>query len=336
MSQSNFNRQFIMIDFRDLDNPRFMEFTRSPEFSTYLTMRRHIWRSLTQHSRGIEQLYAQGYLCCGLSREKIAGCIGKDISKRTVTRDIARLVELEVIQVLGTGYDQVFVLGRWEKKEGVHVEYYYLDRLTPPFDTLETFFQVTADSEADPTRELPPPARSVGARVQSTAAPDGDPGQVCVYPKSSIDKSVQDAGQCPELLDMVDTSVQVTTDSEAKPRHFCPPNLDTSDKNPRQKCPPRIDKRIKNLRIDGGSSLWKAVKEELKLQLTSATFDQWINRTSARRENEVLIITCANDYARDWLTNRMATTIRRTVAGILGQQIEIAFEVKEACAVAGC
>jgi len=252
-----------MIDFRDLDNPRFMAFTRSPEFSTYLTMRRHIWRSLTQHSRGIEQLYAQGYLCCGLSREKIAKSIGGEISKRTVTNDIARLVELRVIAILGTGYDQVFVLGRWEKKEGVHVEYYYLDRLTPPLDTLETFFQGTADSEANPGKKL---------------------------------------------LDPLEESCHT-------------PWKETSTMN--------RESMNTELRIDGGPALWKAVKEELKLQLTSATFDQWINRTTARREDGRLVIACASEYARDWLANRVATTIKRTVAGILGEDVELAFEVKE-------
>jgi len=69
------------------------------------------------------------------------------------------------------------------------------------------------------------------------------------------------------------------------------------------------------------------VKSELKLQLTSATFDQWINRTSARREDGRLIVTCANEYALDWIANRLATAIKRTVTGILGHDIEIAFEV---------
>lgn len=35
MGTTRFNRQFILIDFEDLDNPAFMEFVRSPEYSTY-------------------------------------------------------------------------------------------------------------------------------------------------------------------------------------------------------------------------------------------------------------------------------------------------------------
>ena len=42
MSSERFNRQFVLLDFKDLDNPDFLAFVRSPEFSTYLLMRRYI------------------------------------------------------------------------------------------------------------------------------------------------------------------------------------------------------------------------------------------------------------------------------------------------------
>lgn len=75
-------------------------------------MRRHIWRSRERHSRHLEDWYAKGYLCCGLSREKIAQCIGGEINTRTVSKDIARLLRQRMIEVAGSGSDQVFVLGR--------------------------------------------------------------------------------------------------------------------------------------------------------------------------------------------------------------------------------
>src|SRR5215217_3960603 len=58
MGSENFNRQFILLDFRDLDNPEFLGFVRAPEFSTYLLMRRHIWRSPQPHYMGLHELYA--------------------------------------------------------------------------------------------------------------------------------------------------------------------------------------------------------------------------------------------------------------------------------------
>ena len=69
MATERFNRQFILLDFQDLENPEFMAFVRSPEFSTYLIMRRYIWRSDKPHSMGLHEHYANGLLVCALSRE---------------------------------------------------------------------------------------------------------------------------------------------------------------------------------------------------------------------------------------------------------------------------
>jgi len=123
MGTSDPGRQFIMIPFRELDSPAFMRLARSPEFSTYLTLRRYIWRSSEPHSRNLQQWYAQGYLCCGLTRARIAQCLGGEISIRSVGSDIARLLQHGVIEVAGAGRQQVFILGRWRKNGEVYVEH---------------------------------------------------------------------------------------------------------------------------------------------------------------------------------------------------------------------
>ena len=92
MASTDAVQQFIRIPFGELDSPEFMQLVRSPEYSTYLTLRRHIWRSHESHNCGIEQWYARGYLCCALSRARIAACLGGQISIRSVCSDIARLI----------------------------------------------------------------------------------------------------------------------------------------------------------------------------------------------------------------------------------------------------
>lgn len=127
MGSENFNRQFILLDFTDLDNPDFLSFTRSPEFSTYLIMRRHIWRSHDLHYMGLHEYFAKGYLACSLDREKIAEWL--NLSLVSVSNDITALTRRTVIESLRTGRQNIFVLGRWVEDEGAYFEHFHLDRL---------------------------------------------------------------------------------------------------------------------------------------------------------------------------------------------------------------
>lgn len=128
MSTERFNRQFILLDFGDLDNPDYLAFVRSPEFSTYLLMRRYIWRSPQPHHMGLETLYQQGLLACSLDREKMAEQLG-GVSIRTVTNDLTALERRRVIAIQHTGRQNIYVLGRWGEDDGVYYEAFFVDRL---------------------------------------------------------------------------------------------------------------------------------------------------------------------------------------------------------------
>jgi len=76
-------------------------------------------------------------------------------------------------------------------------------------------------------------------------------------------------------------------------------------------------------------SAWKATLGELELQMTKATFNTWLK--------DAVLLSCVensytvgvrNDYAKDWLTNRLHDTILRTLAAIKGQQVDVSFVVK--------
>ncbi len=55
---------------------------------------------------------------------------------------------------------------------------------------------------------------------------------------------------------------------------------------------------------------WKATLGELELQMTKATFNTWLKgaRLISFEENEY-VIGVRNDYAKDWLENRLRDTI---------------------------
>lgn len=73
---------------------------------------------------------------------------------------------------------------------------------------------------------------------------------------------------------------------------------------------------------------WKATLGELELQMTRATFNTWLKgaRLVTYEKNE-FVIGVRNDYAKDWLENRLQDTILRTLSAITGQKSQIRFVV---------
>jgi hypothetical protein len=83
--------------------------------------------------------------------------------------------------------------------------------------------------------------------------------------------------------------------------------------------------------------LWEQALGELELQMTRATFNTWLkpvalaawtpanNGTPAQATLSV-----PNGYVEDWLQNRLYTPIQRTLAGIAGEEVDVAFVVEEA------
>ena len=125
---SNYNSQFIQIDFKLLDDPRFLQFVNRAEFATYLILRRHIWRG-GPHRLGLHKLYAdEQKLASSVGAKTIASRLGlKDITR--VSKHLTLLEKDGVITRIRTGRESIFVLGEWHRPRGwdVSKEFYYLE-----------------------------------------------------------------------------------------------------------------------------------------------------------------------------------------------------------------
>lgn len=74
---------------------------------------------------------------------------------------------------------------------------------------------------------------------------------------------------------------------------------------------------------------WQAALGELQLQLTRATFETWVKNTFViGYEDNTFVVGAHNAYAKDWLENRLLTTIKRTLIGIIGRTVDIRFVVR--------
>lgn len=73
---------------------------------------------------------------------------------------------------------------------------------------------------------------------------------------------------------------------------------------------------------------WKATLGELELQMTKATFNTWLKDAHFLScEQDTYVIGVRNDYAKDWLENRLRDTILRTLAAITREAVELRFVV---------
>jgi DNA-binding transcriptional ArsR family regulator len=129
MSNINFNRQFILIDFRLLEAEGFLDFISSSEFATYLVLRRNIWRSSERHYMGLHDVYLQEkLLACSLERKKVSEVTGVDPDN--ISRHLSKLEERKVIKRRRTGRQNIYVLGEWVDVNGngsYKLEWFYLD-----------------------------------------------------------------------------------------------------------------------------------------------------------------------------------------------------------------
>ena len=74
--------------------------------------------------------------------------------------------------------------------------------------------------------------------------------------------------------------------------------------------------------------LWQTALSELRGQMTKATFNSWLADSRVLTEVSTLhslVIAVRNQYAREWLTHRLAPVIARTLAYITGGRVELHF-----------
>ena len=73
---------------------------------------------------------------------------------------------------------------------------------------------------------------------------------------------------------------------------------------------------------------WKAALGELEMQMTRATFNTWLQGTRALScVDDEFVIGVRNDFAKDWLENRLYDVIARTLSNVIGRRVTVRFVV---------
>ena len=73
---------------------------------------------------------------------------------------------------------------------------------------------------------------------------------------------------------------------------------------------------------------WQSVLGQLQMEMPRASFDTWVRDTKPiSYQNGKMVIGVRNAYARDWLENRLASTVSRLLVGIVNASVNVDFVV---------
>ena len=75
---------------------------------------------------------------------------------------------------------------------------------------------------------------------------------------------------------------------------------------------------------------WQTVLGQLQMEMPRASYDTWVRDTEALSyEDGCLTIGVRNTYARDWLEDRLASTVSRLLIGIMNRTVTVEFVVSQ-------
>jgi len=73
---------------------------------------------------------------------------------------------------------------------------------------------------------------------------------------------------------------------------------------------------------------WQSVVGQLQMELPKATFDTWVRDAQfLKYEGSTFTVGLKNAYARDWVENRLTSTIARALTGIMNRTVDLSFIV---------
>jgi hypothetical protein len=73
---------------------------------------------------------------------------------------------------------------------------------------------------------------------------------------------------------------------------------------------------------------WQAAIANLQMDMSRATFETWVKPASLEDfKDDTFVIGCMNSYGRDWLADRLSTTLVRFLSGVMNRDIQVRFIV---------
>ena len=73
---------------------------------------------------------------------------------------------------------------------------------------------------------------------------------------------------------------------------------------------------------------WQAAIANLEMDMSRAAFSTWVKLTHlVDFSDDTFVIGCMNAYGREWLENRLTTTLQRFLMGVMNREVKVRFVV---------
>jgi len=74
--------------------------------------------------------------------------------------------------------------------------------------------------------------------------------------------------------------------------------------------------------------IWNAALGQLQIHVTRPNYDTWLKDTEGLRvDGEYFVVGVPTEFVKEWLSTRMRSLVSQTVGGILGQPMDVSFEI---------
>jgi chromosomal replication initiator protein len=94
--------------------------------------------------------------------------------------------------------------------------------------------------------------------------------------------------------------------------------------------PPLTLERSRRCSLKSAQELWETVLGQLQLQVTKANYQTWLKDTKGLSyEAGIFVVGVPGPFAREWLEKSLYSLIRRALLGLLGQEVEVEFQVAQ-------
>jgi len=81
---------------------------------------------------------------------------------------------------------------------------------------------------------------------------------------------------------------------------------------------------------ESAKEIWEAALGELQLQINRTNYDTWLRETTGLSyDGDKFIIGVSSPFAIDYLEQRLASIIQKTLIRITGKELELTFQIQQ-------